>query len=86
MSVVPAWNVGKMKLRVTIRLSYGTAFAAALRTVLNLLVFSFEAATPIPLTKLSSGLLLLLSYIPSRIGELGIEAFCSFSKLLRRFD
>lgn len=29
---------------MTIGLSYGTAFAAALMTVLNLLVFSFEAS------------------------------------------
>lgn len=62
------------------------SFAAALRTVLNLLVFSFEAAALIPLAKLLSSLELLSSQIPNRIGEFGIEGFCSFSKLLRRFD
>lgn len=40
----PARNVGKLKLCVTSRLSYDTAFAAALRTVLTLLVFSLEAS------------------------------------------
>lgn len=35
---------GRLELCVTIGLSYGTAFAAALMTVLNLLVFSFEAS------------------------------------------
>lgn len=42
MSVLPCTEWGKAE--AVIRLSYETAFAAALMTVLNLLVFSFEAS------------------------------------------